>query len=163
MNSGEGDGGSTGWSAAFRSRLYFRATAPEQGDQPDPNARTLQRRKANYAARNDEIRLSWRQGVIEPEEAPKAAGVTAFGKLAAEDVFLHLMDVLDAQQRPMSATPRAGNFAPRVLDGLPREERHGYRFADFKKAMERLFFTHRIEVVPYGRPSKGMHKIARAK
>ena len=67
LNSGEGDGGSTGWSNAFRSRLYLRAPASDDGEPQDPNARLLERRKANYAARNDEVRLRWRGGVIEPE------------------------------------------------------------------------------------------------
>ena len=67
LSSGEGDGGSTGWSNAFRSRLYLRAPDQENGEKPDPNARVLERRKANYASRNDEIRLRWRNGVIGPE------------------------------------------------------------------------------------------------
>ena len=53
ISSGEGDSGSTGWSNAFRSRLYIRHV------EDDPNGRILDRKKANYAARNDEIRLRW--------------------------------------------------------------------------------------------------------
>ena len=34
LSSGEGDGGSTGWSNAFRSRLYLRAPAIEDGASP---------------------------------------------------------------------------------------------------------------------------------
>jgi RecA-family ATPase len=90
LSSGEGDGGSTGWSNAFRSRLYLRAPDHENGEKPDPNARVLERRKANYASRNDEIRLRWRNGVIGPEPSKWAPGAAAFGKLEAADIFLTL-------------------------------------------------------------------------
>jgi RecA-family ATPase len=162
INSGEGDGGSTAWSNAFRSRLYLRAPSLEQGEQPDPNARILQRRKANYASRNDELRLRWRQGVIEPE-SPELPGATAFGRIPADDVFLDLLSEFEAQQRPVSASTRAGNFAPRLFGAVPREQRRDYRQADFRNAMERLFANHQIENVPYGRPSKDMHKLARTR
>jgi RecA-family ATPase len=90
LTSGEGDGGSTGWSNAFRSRLYLRALDHGNGEKPDPNARVLERRKANYASRNDEIRLRWRNGVIGPEPSKWAPGAAAFGKLEAADIFLTL-------------------------------------------------------------------------
>ncbi len=88
----DGDGGSTGWSNTFRSRLFLtEPAADKQGGEPlDPNARILQRRKANYAARNDQIRLRWRNGVIMPEAA-QAPGATAFGTRSASDVFLDLL------------------------------------------------------------------------
>ena len=55
MKSGRGDSGSTGWSNAFRSRLYVDIVRDENGkpDLSDQDARTLERMKANYAARGD--------------------------------------------------------------------------------------------------------------
>ena len=74
-----------------RSRLFLRTPSLDNGEVPDPNARILQRKKANYATRNDEIKLRWRNGVIEPE-APVSPGATAFGKIDVKDVFIGLLD-----------------------------------------------------------------------
>jgi AAA domain len=68
LKSGEGDSGSTGWSNAFRSRLYIRHI------EDDPNGRILDRKKANYASRNDELRLRWHDGVIVPGRDRRARG-----------------------------------------------------------------------------------------
>jgi putative DNA primase/helicase len=162
IRSDGGHSGSTDWSNAVRSRAYLsRPKSEKNGEPADTDERLLTRKKANLASIGDTIKLRWKNGILVPD-GPIVAGLTPFGKLDAKDVFLGLLDVRDAQQRPVSAKERAGNFAPRVFDEMPREQRYGYQFGDFKKAMESLFFTRTIEVVPYGRASKGMHKIARA-
>jgi RecA-family ATPase len=158
LASGEGDGGSTGWSNALRSRLYLRAPAVESGEQPDPNARVLERRKANYASRNDELRLRWRNGVIGPEE-PELLGATPFGKLSAADVFLGLLREFEDQSRPLSVNMHAGNFAPREFGQLPAARRCEYREADFRRAMESLFSAGKIENAQYGRKGDERRKI----
>ena len=161
LTSGEGDGGSTGWSNSFRSRLFLRARAIEEGEPPDPNARILERRKANYASRNDEVQLRWRQGVVEPEP-PDAPGATSFGKLDAKDVFLSLLHEFEEQNRPLSANSRSGNYAPRLFGGLSRKQRHDYRAADLRHAMEALFASRKIENAPYGRKGDERKKIVLA-
>jgi RecA-family ATPase len=152
LSSGEGDGGSTGWSNSLRSRLFLSAPSTEGGERPDPNARILQRKKANYAARNDEIKLRWRDGVIAPE-ALASPGVMLFGRREAREVFLDLLDEFAKMQRPLSDNAKAGNYAPRMFGRLPREQRHDYREADFNRAMEDLFRSRAIENRDYGRPS----------
>ena len=158
LASGEGDGGSTGWSNALRSRIYLRAPVLEDGEAPDPDARVLERRKANYASRNDELRLRWRNGVIEPE-APESPGLTPFGKLDAWRVFLDLVRDFEAQGRPVSDNSRSGNYAPRIFGRLPRKQRYDFREADFRGAMETLFANGKIENAPYGRKSDERRKI----
>jgi RecA-family ATPase len=158
LSSGEGDGGSTGWSNAFRSRLYLRSPATEDSEMRDPNARVLERRKANYASRNDELRLRWRNGVIGPEP-PDSPGATPFGTLDAKDVFLGLVREFEAQNRIVSEASRASNYAPRVFGQLPRERRHDYRELDFRRAMERLFADGKIENYQYGRKGDERKKI----
>jgi RecA-family ATPase len=158
LASGDGDGGSTGWNNAFRSRLYLRAPALDDGERPEPDARVLERRKANYASRNDEIRLRWRNGVIGPEPV-EAAGDTPFGKLGADIVFLDLVREFEQQGRVISASPQALNFAPRVFEKLPAGQSYGYRKDDFRRAMERLFKTGKIENIPYGRKGDERRKI----
>src|ERR1700727_2926109 len=53
LASGEGDGGSAGGATGFRCHFSLRAPAVEDGEKLDPNPRVLERRKANYASRND--------------------------------------------------------------------------------------------------------------
>jgi RecA-family ATPase len=160
LTSGEGDGGSTGWSNALRSRLFLRAPALDNGEIPDPNAGILQRKKANYATRNDEIKLCWRNGVIEPE-APVSPGATAFGKIDVKDVFIGLLDEFTTAKRNVSADAHSRNFAPRLFGKLPRDQRRDFREADFNRAMETLFKSHVIENVGYGKPSDFRQKIGR--
>jgi RecA-family ATPase len=149
LASGEGDGGSTGWSNAFRSRLFLHAPAQEAGEQPDSNARILERRKANYAARNDALNLRWREGVIEPDG--QETSDMANGKADAEEVFLDLARDAERQNSTISDNTRAGNFAPRTFGRLPRDQRRGLTEADFTTAMARLLKSGRIENLPYGR------------
>jgi hypothetical protein len=120
LKSGTGDSGSTGWSNAFRSRLFLNEPKLEAGEPPDPDVRVLERKKANYASRGNQIRLRWRQGVIEPER-PEAPGATPFGKLDAKAVFVSLHTDFEGMGRPLSANNHAGNFAPRLFAKLPRE------------------------------------------
>jgi RecA-family ATPase len=150
LSSGEGDSGSTGWSNAFRSRLYLRHPRTGPDEPPDPNARILERKKANYAARNDELKLRWHNGVIIPDEST-AAGMTSFGKLDAKALFLDLAREMADQNRPVSSSNRASNYAPRAFEKLPTEQRYGFRKADFERAMNALFRDRKIKNVPYGR------------
>jgi RecA-family ATPase len=162
LSTGEGDGGSTGWSNSLRSRLYLRAPETEASETPDPNARILQRRKANYAARNDELRVRWRNGIIEPEP-PIGLIVSPFGRLEAADLFLALLDEFTTNKRSVCAASRAGNYAPRMFAKLPREQRQDYRETDFMNAMERLFASRKIENIDYGRAADMRQMIARVR
>jgi RecA-family ATPase len=150
ISSGTGDSGSTGWSNAFRSRIYVREPEIGAGEPPDPDARILQRKKANYASRADTLRLRWRNGVIIPDGAA-APGMTSMGKLDVKDVFLGLVRELARQKRPVSSNSRASNYAPRVFGRLPPEQRRNFRQADFERAMNELFRDRRIENADYGR------------
>jgi RecA-family ATPase len=157
MATGSGDGGSTAWSNAFRSRLYNERPEAELGEFPDPQASVLSRKKANYAARDDSIRLRWQQGVIVPY-AP-------FGRQdsapSAGDVFLRLLDTLAEEGRSVSPNDRASNYAPRLF--AQRPERCGYGSADFARAMERLFACKAIVIEEYRQDYKPRQRLVRAK
>jgi hypothetical protein len=131
-----------------------------EGEPPDDDARVLQRKKANYAARQDELRLRWKNGCIEPE-ATAASFSSPFGRQPADVVFLSLLDQFTASKRAVSESPKAGNFAPRVFGTLPIGQRENYREADFRRAMEQLFASRSIENVHYGRTSDKRRMFAR--
>jgi RecA-family ATPase len=141
--SGSGSSGSTGWDAAFRSRIYLHSPKAEAGEQIDPNARELLRVKANYARRHDTLNLVWEKGVfINTKPAsyvPERAAATA--------VFLTLLRRLNREGRAVSHHSRTSNYAPRVFSQRP--EREAYKQPDFSKAMELLFAENKIRIEEY--------------
>ena len=154
ISSGQGDSGSTGWSNAFRSRLYIRHV------EGDPNGRILDRKKANYAARNDELRLRWHDGVIIRDEMGAPGVMATGGKVDAKAVFLDLLREMNDQNRPVSSNSRAGNYAPRLFEKLPTEQRCGFRQGDFENAMNALLRDRAIKNVGYGRKGDERTRIA---
>lgn len=155
---GDMDGGSTGWSNTARSRWALARPATEDGDVPDANARILTRRKANYASIGDQIRLQWRDGALMPQSGGTGA-TGAPARAAIEEMFLTLLDRCMAQGQPVSPSPNAGNFAPKVF--ATRPDRSGYARKDFNTAMQALFAAQRIRVEEYGRSGKWRSRIAR--
>lgn len=151
---GEGDGGSTAWSNTLRSRLYMSTPDAEDGRKPDANARILSRKKANYAARNDEVRLLWNRGAF-IVDAPESS----MFRPPADDVFVALLDAMLGEGRKVSHSKMANNYAPRAFASHP--DRQGYRQADFEAAMERLFAEKRIRVDESGPPSKRVQWIVK--
>lgn len=67
LRSSDGTAGSTAWNNTVRSRLYL---AKDEGDSADADARSLSRKKANYAARDASLRLVWHDGALILADAP---------------------------------------------------------------------------------------------
>jgi AAA domain len=105
LNSGSGTSGSTGWSNAFRSRLYLKHVSDE-----DPDARVLEGKKTNYARRNAALTLRWHNGVFIPV-APNG-GPGSYGA-DPKRVFLDILAEMTEQNRrtPRLATTRHGSSA----------------------------------------------------
>ena len=155
LASGEGDGGSTGWNNAFRSRLSLERPKGEDKDTaPDPDERILVRRKANYASRDEVINLRWQAGSFVSHDEGAAAE-----RPSAESVFLDLLARTTKEGRRVSDNNRSGNFAPKEFTRHP--SRQGYRRGDFDRAMRLLFDQNEIRVVGYGRADKGYQCIER--
>jgi RecA-family ATPase len=155
---GSGESGSTAWDATFRSRLY-QTMPPTDGDaEPDQNARILARKKANYAVRDDQIGLTWQDGVF-VANTPETSIFGTVKRQAAERVFLNLLDRFTRDGRPVSDNPRAGNYAPRMFAKLP--DRDGCTKKEFVVAMETLFAAGAIKMEAYGRASDERRRIVR--
>ena len=158
MERGSGDSGSTGWSNSFRSRIVLEVPGGDQGIAPDPDERLLARKKANYALREDLVRLRWQNGVLIPENsAMDGSGATP--RQPPTFVFLNMLDVVTSENRPVSDNSRASNYAPRLFARRP--ERKGYTKQDFERAMESLFSDCEIRVKEYGRPGDLRRRIVR--
>jgi RecA-family ATPase len=125
MSSGTGDGGSTGWSNSFRSRLYMSLPEGEKDGAPIPDdERILSRKKANYAARNDQVPLIWQKGVLRVNRPTGNSYRPPVG-----DVFLSLLPEFVGQGRHLSPSPHGSNYAPKMLASHPR--RQGIHHARF--------------------------------
>jgi hypothetical protein len=159
MNSGNLDGGSTAWSNTVRSRWSLaRPDAEGDAQQPETAERILTRRKANYASTGDAIRLRWINGAF----APVTVEGGIFGTIrrtAIAALFLDLLDRCEDQQVYLSHSPKAGNFAPKVLAG--RTDSEGYTVKEFGAAMAALLTAKRIRLAEYGRRGDARQRIIR--
>lgn len=165
MNTGTLDGGSTAWSNTVRSRWSL-ARPQSQGDaEEDPDERILTRRKANYAAQGDTIKLRWRAGalVLPWAAAPGASGSpqpsAAMQAEQCEEVFLRLLDKCDLEKQRVCASVTANNFAPTVF--AKRPDREGFTKREFRAAMQRLFERKAIQTEQYGRPGDARFRLVR--
>ena len=148
MATGNLDGGSTAWSNSVRSRWSLAYPPAADGEAPDTSRRILKRRKANYAAIGDTIRLNWSNGTLRAAVAPTALAGQAQRADAAR-VFLTLLDRCEASGVRVSHSKNAGNWAPAVFAKRPDAE--GFTRKDFDGAMSGLFASEDIEVQDYGR------------
>ena len=142
MASGEGTGGSTGWNNAFRSRLYLKMPDVKEGDTPDPAARVLARKKANYAARNDTIDMRWDRGVLVASDAD-----TFKFRRPCEHVYLSLLATSTISGNTPSPKSTAPTYAPTMFAKLPKTVREGYHKFDFERAQTDLYSRKEIEAI----------------
>jgi RecA-family ATPase len=157
-----GASGSTGWGAAFRSRLYLTYLKPDEDDEaPDTDERLLTRKKANWARIGETVDLRWRDGVLVAKQSP--AGILgSIGRRTAECVFLELLDQMTAQRQWVSSNVSARNYAPRLFERrATAEERARFNHWDLEKAMGRLFKNKVIDNEEYGRKGDERNHIVR--
>jgi RecA-family ATPase len=156
LNSGSGTSGSTAWNNSVRSRLYLSRIA-DNGFEPDPDARVLSTKKANYGRTGGEINLKWERGVFVAEAQPTGLDALAAGA-KGERVFLKLLDAFTAQGRFVSATP-SSTYAPTQFASHPDAE--GCTKRALKSAMDTLFGRREIINATHGTGAKARSHIAR--
>lgn len=156
LSSGTGTSGSTGWNNSVRSRLYL-SRITDSGFEPDPDARVLTTKKANYGRMGGEVSLKWEAGVFVAEAQPTGLDALAVGA-KAKRVFLKLLDTLTAQGRYVSASP-GPTYAPAQFASHPEAE--GCTKRALKAAMEALLGRGEIVITEHGRGAKARSHIAR--
>jgi len=119
-NSGTGESGSTGWSNAVRSRLYL--TRPENGL---PEQRILTRKKSNYSAAGDDVKLElmWFKGaIIRQANADKADDAMAI-KSAVNQILRKIHEAFE-RGHPYGANAGYPSFiGKRIPEELPHLDR----------------------------------------
>jgi hypothetical protein len=118
LNNGSGQSGSTAWNNTFRSRFYLER---EQGDEADASVRILTRKKANYAARDAEVKLRWCDGTfVLPGDTRQRASATDVTWEQIGKIFDEIDRAWDAG-RPWSHRPEVRKDG-RMLQGWARQE-----------------------------------------
>jgi RecA-family ATPase len=156
MSTGTGDSGSTGWNAAFRSRLSLAYPTDDQGKPlRGTNERYLSCMKANYAANGGQLQLVWKDGAFESKYQAGQAGEDT--RPSVDVVFMDILTQFTAQNRNLSVCKTAGKYAPKEF--AHHSDSQGYTKSQFAAAMDRLFSGEKIENQQYGRTSDWRHRI----
>jgi RecA-family ATPase len=139
--------GSTAWENQVRSRLFLER--PDSSDvDANPNLRTLRRSKSNYAAAGDTIEMQWHDwAFLNPQDdrLQYHKDIAQVSRQNAENErFLSCLDETIKQQRAVSASPHAQNYAPKAFAKLTVGK--GVKLEGYAAAMERLFHLKQIEV-----------------
>lgn len=149
LTSGSGTSGSTAWNNSVRSRLYLERIHDE-GYEPDPDARRLSNKKANYGRIGSEIHIKWEAGRFVPDRAQDAD--SSLDRMAqnakAERAFLACLDAYTAQGRYVSASP-GPTYAPAQFQGMEQSE--GCTKRALKAAMNGLFARGEIAMSEHGK------------
>ncbi len=132
--------GSTAWVNACRSVLELRPADENQG----PSLVVV---KANHAPTGTTIPLVWRDKLLVPEAAPTGV-IGSSERRAAETIFLEILDKITAENRYVSDSKHATNYAPKLFASRPGNER--YKAEHFRRAMEVLFDRGEIAMQDYG-------------
>ena len=148
LSTGSGFSGSTAWNNAVRSRLYLHRP---DGEDPDENERLLSSKKANYAGKEAPLRLLWSEGIFAVPETPSGI-LASMNARNADRVFLDLLKAVTNEDRHVSESSHASNYAPKFF--AKRPDRRSFGKVNFAKAMERLFIDGKIKNETYGPPSK---------
>jgi RecA-family ATPase len=158
ISSGTGISGSTAWHGAFRFRQYLKGVKADEGDQPDNDLRELQFLKNQYGPRGETLVLRYQRGLFLPE-----AGIADLDKLAratqADDAFMNLLRRFWGQERKVSDSRTANNYAPSAFAKEEEAKKHRLKKSELEEAMRRLFKADKIHNVSYGRSSQPCAKI----
>lgn len=153
MTSGTGTGGSTAWNNSARGRLYLAPVKSGDGSIPDRSLKQLTVMKANYGPSGKTITLRWERGRFVPNSNNLRAAVT---NAEADKLFLDLLEQFTREGRNVSAK-KGTSYAPTEFAG--HTDAKGMGKETFRKAMDRLLKTGKIQVEETGSPSRRRSKL----
>jgi RecA-family ATPase len=159
-----GEGGSTAWSDAARSRLHFHRPKPAEGEEVDPDARELACQKLNFGPDGERLALRWNDGLFALDGVSSGNFVDSIDRRTrerrAEDAFLTALDKLDKQGRKVNMHKNQPNYAPKEMATLAICS--DFRKRDLEQAMHRLLDTEAIRILEQGPASRRRSFIVRS-
>jgi len=163
QSSGTGESGSVQWMNGVRGQAYLeRKVEKSTGEEPDPDVRELTLKKTNYGRLDQKIQIRWSDGVFVIDTGAPPPHVVGEDDRHADAALLMMLDRYTAQGRPVSSSPTARNYAPKVFSEDRNCQFRGKAGkAALKHAMDRLFVAGGIENRSYGPPSKPATCLAR--
>jgi RecA-family ATPase len=159
MSTGSGISGSTAWHNKVRARAYMKAMETERGDEPDPDAKSIQFMKNNYGRQGDTLQVRWQRGVYVLESAPNSLERLAEDQ-KVDQRFIDLLGQFYGQDRNVSDKQSANAYAPKLFS--EQKGKDGKRISKrlFADAMQRLFEANKIHLESYGPASRGTTRLA---
>ncbi|MBR1199331.1 AAA family ATPase [Bradyrhizobium sp. AUGA SZCCT0158] len=153
MSDGSGTAGSVDWRNSVRSMMFL-----SDPDKQDPDVRTLELKKANRGKIVEKIRLRWNGLTFSTEFAARLSPYRAAADREVDELFLRILDRLNAQNRPVRPSTGRGS-APAEMEKDP--DANGVKSGAFRAAMDRLYAAGKIKTVETGPPSKRVKHIER--
>ena len=132
--------GSTAWNAGVRNRLFLERPDGEADAMSDD--RILKRDKANYAAKDATLTMTWSKGAFVSHDASVPFGAPE-AATRDDNIFLNCLAAATAQNRAVSHSPNAGTYAPKVFYRMP--DAKPMKLPALVAAMERLLHAGRIK------------------
>jgi len=159
MSTGTGLSGSTAWHNKVRARAYMKALETEKGDEPDPDAKSIQFMKNNYGRQGDTLQVRWQRGVYVLESSPNSLERLAQDR-KVDERFMELLSQYYEQGRNVSDKPTAHAYAPKEFS--EQKGRDGKKITKrlLVDAMQRLFEANKIHIESYGPASRGRQRLA---
>jgi RecA-family ATPase len=114
MSTGSGLSGSTAWHNKVRARSYMKALETEKGEEPDPDAKSIQFMKNNYGRQGDTLQVRWQRGVYVLESAPNSLERLAEDQ-KVDHRFIDLLGQFNGQDRNVSDKQSANAYAPKLF------------------------------------------------
>jgi RecA-family ATPase len=159
LNSGSGTSGSTQWSNAVRSRLYFAAVKNNGNEDDESDIRELRVMKANYGPTGEVVRVVWHQGLFVPAGSVRTLERTNV-ESEIDQAYLACLDAVAARFLDVGEMPGRA-YAPAIFEKMPQAR--GFRrnaLASAQAAYSRLAAL-RFAWLAHRPQSKGRASFAR--
>lgn len=125
--------GSTAWQGGVRQHWHIGRPVAVDGASIDPDERVLTLAKANYAQRGGEIAFVWERGAF----VQRRPGLVSSTQSRDDAIFLDCLKAANVQQRAVSHSRNASNYAPKTFVAMPQAQK--LRSDALAAAMVRLF------------------------
>jgi RecA-family ATPase len=158
INTGTGSSGSTAWMNTARSVINMTKPKDEGEEGAGDDVRVLENNKANYAKHGTKVSLKWEFNRFICTDPPPSADSNIGRMDKAEKVFMRLMVWHEAKGIDLAHSVKSPDYAPRMFDQMPKEQREGLNLMWFKRAMMSLLDQDKIKLVD---AKKGQRKTKR--